>query len=308
MAIFFFLTGLAILILGIRTISRGLSRASGPRLRRLIRLGTKTPFLGMISGTLAAALSQSSSLITVLLVSLVNAGLLSYRQAFGAMLGANIGTTFTIQLIAFSPEELGPPLFLLGLILSGCFPRGYFHYLGTIMLGCGSIFIGFNTMSLAFWAWRDHPDILRWLTYMGQNQYYGILGGALITGILQSSSLVLSMVAAMTRLGLLDLTTAIALCLGANVGTCVTSLLASLGTGLAARRTAFAHLLFNVWGVLLLLPILGWFTGFVARTAVDPARQVANAHTLFNVATALLALPLTHWFVRLVEVFIPDKK
>lgn len=299
--------GLAIMLVGIRVMSRGLSQATGPRMRALLYQLTKTRMAGFLSGTAAAAAAQSSSLVTVLLVGLVDAGLLDYGQAFSIMLGANVGTTFTLQLLALSRESYALPLMGAGLVLALCFHRGHLYYLGCILLGSGSIFFGFGLISLACAGLEHEPSIRYWLAQKAQDPYYGLMLGFLVTGVVQSSSAVMGMVAAMAREGLVSLHLAVSICLGANVGTCVTSLLTSLGTGVAGRRAAAAHLLFNILGAAALFPLLPWFVPMVAATSSDPALQTANAHTIFNVATALLALPFTSWFVNLVNKLVPDK-
>jgi len=276
-------------------------------MRALLGQLTRTRMVGFLSGTLAAAAAQSSSLVTVLLVGLVDAGLLDYGQAFGVMLGANVGTTFTLQLLALSRDSYALPLIGAGLILVVCSRRGYFYYLGCILLGSGSVFLGFNLISLACAGLEQEPAIRHWLAEKAHDPYYGLMLGCAVTGIVQSSSAVMGMVAAMAREGLLSLHLAVSICLGANVGTCVTALLTSLGTGVAGRRAAAAHLLFNILGVTALFPLLPWFVPMMAATSPDPALQTANAHTIFNVVTALLALPFTSWFVTLVTKLVPDK-
>ena len=307
MAVLLVFLGLAIMLVGIRVMSCGLSRAVGPRMRGLLHHLTRTPLVGFLTGIVAAAAAQSSSLVTVLLVGMVDAGLLDYAQAFSIMLGANVGTTFTLQLLALSRDSYALPLFCAGLALVAFFRRGYLYYLGCIFLGSGSIFLGFSLTSMACAGIEHEPSFRNWLAQRAHDPYYGLMLGCVVTGIIQSSSAVMGMVAAMAREGLVSLHLAVSICLGANVGTCVTSLLTSLGTGVAGRRTAVAHLLFNILGAAALFPLLPWFVPMVAATSLDPALQTANAHTIFNVVTALFALPLTSWFVSLVLRLVPDK-
>ena len=300
--------GLALFLYGMSLLSHGLQKAAGDRLRSWIEKLTNNNVKGVGVGALVTAVVQSSSITTVTLVGLINAGLLSLEQAIPVIMGANIGTTVTAQLIAFKVGALALPIIAVGFGITALSKKSSYKYVGQVILGFGLLFLGMNTMGLGLKPLRSDPVVMEYLAMLGAHPVYGISVGAIFTGLIQSSSATSGLVIAMASEGVIDLPGAIALVLGANIGTCVTVLLASIGSTLSSKRAALAHVLFNVVGVALFFFIFGPFVSLISFTALDLPRQVANAHLIFNVSATLILLPFVGVLVFAVKKVLPGKE
>ncbi len=239
-----------------------------------------------------------------MVVGLVNTGLMTLIQAVGVTFGANIGTTITGQLVAFRLTDAALPMIGLGFTLSFFGKRRVPKRIGEVLLGLGMIFLGMKLMAQYLTPVVRQPWAAEVLTRFSRQPLLGVLAGAILTGIVQSSSATTGMIIAMAGDGAIDLAAAMPLILGANVGTCVTALLASIGSSVMARRAAVVHLLFNVIGVVLFLPFVGGFEAVVRNLGSDVTRQIANAHTAFNITTTLALLPLAGLLTRLASVVV----
>ncbi len=299
--------GLALFLYGMFTLSDGLQKLAGDRLKRTMELFTKSPIRGVATGAIFTAIIQSSSVTTVTLLGLINAGLVSLQQSVGVILGADIGTTITAQLVAFKVGVFALPITAAGFLLKVIAKNEKIRYFGEAILGFGILFIGMNFMSDGVRPLRTSPYVMSLLVDFGKTPILGILAGAAFTAIVQSSSATSGLVIAMGMQGLLSLEAAITLMLGANIGTCATALLASIGSSLSAKRAAMVHLLFKVLGVSIIFVPLPFFIKLAAATSTSLPRQIANAHTLFNIGITLLFLPLGFLMVKLVKIIIPGE-
>ncbi|MGC9002848.1 MAG: Na/Pi cotransporter family protein [Dictyoglomus sp.] len=300
--------GLGLFLYGILQMSSGFEKAVGSKLRSIFEKLNSSPFRGLLIGTLVTAIVQSSSAVTVLTVAFVNAGLLTLEGALGIIFGANIGTTITAQLVAFKLTDVAPYFLFLGFLLFFVGKRKYIRNIGEALIGFGMIFMGISLMDSSLHALRTWEPFHNAIISMGKKPVLGILVGAIITAIIQSSSVTTSIVVALAAKGAIDLTSAVPVILGANIGTCVTALLASIGTSISAKRAALAHLFFNVIGVVLIFPFLGIFERFVSLTSAEVARQVANAHTFFNVLWASIWIFFTKQYAELIKKVLPGEE
>lgn len=309
------LGGLGMFLFGMKLMSEGLQRVAGDRMRRFLEVVSANRVIGALTGTVVTALVQSSSLTTVTVVGFVNAGLMNLTQAVGVVLGANVGTTVTAQIIAFKVSNLALGAMFLGMLLRIFGKRRRHQYLGEVVMGFGLLFYGMVVMQAGFKPLRTDPDFIAFFTRFDAGSFTGVIlcvaVGAVLTMILQSSSATVGITIALASQGLLNLPGSVALILGDNIGTTITAELASIGGNITAQRAARAHTLFNVIGVaymvLLFKPFLHmieWVTGLMGVGPAELmaggeqpniARYIANSHTLFNVVNAtvfLLALPL----------------
>jgi len=305
--VFHLLGGLGIFFLGMQLMSDGLQKAAGARMRRILELFTSRPLTAVLTGAGVTAVLQSSSTVTVMIVGFVNSGLMNLRQALGTIMGANIGTTITAQIVSFDIYALAFPFAGVGAFLYFFSKRKLPRYVGKSVLGFGVLLLGLSTMSSAVNPLRSYQPFLDLLVLLGQKPLLGVLAGAVFTAIIQSSSATTGLVIALAWQGIVDLSAGLAIAVGANIGTCVTALLAGLPAGTAARRAAIGHVLFNVFGTVLFLIFRSPFTGLVQATGASVARQLANAHTLFNVGTSLIAFPFLRYFVKLVTSLVPGE-
>ncbi len=306
--IFGVIGGLGLFIYGIWEMSEGLHKVCGERMRRIMDNLTGGPLRGILVGAGVTSLVQSSSATTVMVVGFVNAGLISLVQALGVIFGANIGTTITAQLIAFKLTDYALPVIGLG-VLTMIFSRKKSHkHIGEFLLGFGVLFLGLSILTSVIKPLGQYPLFNNILLSFSRNPFLGILASALVTALFQSSSVTTGMVLSLAMAGLIDLRGALPLILGCNIGTCVTALIASVKTSISARRTAFAHILFNLSGVIIFLPFLSLFHNLVAHTSVNLTRQIANAHTFFNVINTIIFLPLIHPFANILTKIIKGKE
>lgn len=291
MRIFFFVLelslGIAIFLLGLNLLSTTMEGAVGVRLRSSLAALAGTKLRGAAAGLVITGLVQSSSAVSAAMVVLVHQGVFSLTQAIAVMLGANIGTTLTAQLVAFPVEKLALPLVLAGLALCAVRRRT----LGPALVSLGAIFFGLSLTSAVLAPLLRTPVLQNLLLEFTETPIESVVFGAVLTVLVQSSSAVTSLAVGLVKQQALPLSVAAALALGSNVGTVVTTLVASAGRNRASRAAAYADFLFNLGGVLLVIPFYSQFLRLVCLFAADPGRQVAHAHTIFNVLTALLALP-----------------
>ncbi|NCC97398.1 MAG: Na/Pi cotransporter family protein, partial [Synergistales bacterium] len=297
------LGGLGLFIYGIKLMSDSLQDLAGDRLRQLISSLTSTPVKGVLVGTLVTILIQSSSGTTVMAVSFVQAGLMTLKQAVGVIMGANVGTTVTAQLIAFKIKDYALPIVGIGMILAVFGRTKRQKYLGNGMVGFGLLFLGMTNMEQSMTFLRGRKDIF---LAFGHNPLLGVLAGTGLTMLVQSSSATVGLTIAMAVQGLLPLESAIPILMGDNLGTTVTAVLASLGASRSAKQAAAAHVLFNLIGVCIFLIAMPLYKHVVIASSGDIARQIANAHTIFNVTNTLIFLPFTTAFVSLIKRIIPS--
>ncbi len=326
--LFALLGGLGLLLFGLKTLSEALQRLAGDRLRRIFSTVTGNRVLGVCIGAMVAAVVQSSSATAVMVVGLVNAGLISIAQALGVLLGANIGTTATAQLLAFDIGLFALPAIGIGTGLKLLFSDNRYSRYGDVLLGFGILFLGLTILKSGFVPLRDSPAFVEFLLTVSRNRLAAVALGALLTVLIQSSSATIGLTLVLAGHGLLPFDICIALILGENIGTACSANLAALKANLAARRTALAHLLFNLIGVTYVLFFFPQFIALVERiTPGDPdfivntpqlaaefgallgdkpfiARHIANSHTLFNLINALVFLPLLRWMARLTSLLI----
>lgn len=306
--IFGVIGGLGLFIYGIWEMSEGLHKFSGERMRRILHNFTGHPIKGVLVGTGITSLIQSSSATTVMVVGFVNAGLMTLIQALGVIFGANIGTTVTAQLIAFKLTDYALPIIGVGMLLIFLAKKKKHKYIGEFLMGFGILFLGLNILTGVVKPLGQYPAFNNILLSFSRNPLLGILAGAVVTAILQSSSVTTGMVLGLAMTNLVDLRAAIPLILGCNIGTCVTALIASVGTGISARRASLAHIMFNIIGVFIFFPFLGLFQKLVVTTSGQLPRQIANAHTLFNVVNTFIFLPFVPLYARLLTKIIPGKE
>ncbi len=300
--------GLALFLYGMEKMSTGLKRTAGNRMRSILAALTKNRVIAMFVGAFITMVIQSSSATTVMLVSFVQAGLMTFVQSMGVILGADIGTTVTAQLIAFKLTDYALLMIAIGFSLHMFGKRNTTKNIGDVILGFGILFFGMKLMSDAMKPLRTYTVFIDTMRGM-ENPFLGILIGALFTALVQSSSATTGVVIVLAQQGLITLDAGIPLVFGANIGTCITAGLASIGTSREAKRVALAHVIFKLAGVLLFVFWIPWFAEFIRMIAErfdsGTARQIANAHTIFNVALALIFLPFTEHFSRLVLKILP---
>jgi len=302
------LGGLALFLYGLSVLSNGFKKIFSSKLKQILTTLTKNPIRGVGLGAFVTSIIQSSSITVVTLIGLLNAGLLNLRQAVGVMLGAEIGTTVTAQIVAFKIGIYYSPILFIGFILWFFSRSKKLQYIGQVILGFGLLFLGMHLMSSGLKPLREIPFFINLLIRFGQIPILGVLAGALFTAVIQSSSATIGLVIAMGMEGIINLPSAIALALGANIGTCVTGALASIKSSLSARRLAISQLLVNIFGVLLFVFLLSPFSRVVALTSSNLSRQIANAHTFFNVIVTLTAIPLVGWLVKLTTKIVPGRE
>src|SRR5713226_9797178 len=300
--------GLALLLYGMQLIGEGLQRAAGGHLRHLLTSMTRTRLAAVASGALVTSIIQSSSATTLMLIGFVSAGLVTFRQSLGVILGADIGTTFTVQLLAFKVQELSLLLVGVGFAMTFFSRRGLVKSLGQVVLGFGFIFLGMKVMNDGLAPLAENELTRQVLVALAGNQFLALLVGAVLSAGMASSAATIGLMLSLGHQGLLPLAAAIPVVLGANIGTCATALAASLRSSSDARRVAVAHIAFKVLGVALVFPIVAPLTVLVAQTAGDVARQIANAHTFFNVAISALFLPFAPWAARVIIAMVPEEE
>lgn len=299
--------GVLLLLYGIQLAGEGLKEAAGPQIKTALQTLTRNRVAGLFTGVGVTFLLQSSSATTVLLVGLVDAGLMSLGQTMGVILGADVGTTLTVQLLAFQIEELAVFIAGLGILIMLWGGQPERRSLGKGILGFGLIFLSIKIMAESIAPLEHNELFTKLLLAVAENPLAGVLVAAALTAVLHSSAAMLGLTITLALNHLITLPAALPMILGANIGTCVTAFLGSLRSKPDAKRVAWAHILFKVAGSLLVLPLLKPFAEVAALTADDLARQIANAHTIFNLGLALVFLPFTGVAARLTQRLVPDQ-
>lgn len=307
--VFTLLGGLALFLYGMHMMSSGLESAAGSKMKSILERLTSNRIVAVLVGALITAVIQSSSATTVMLVGFVNAGLMTLNSAVWVIMGANIGTTITGQLIALDIVAYAPLIAFAGVVMITFFKSKKLDAYGTIIAGLGVLFMGMDLMSGAMEPLRDSPEFVNLVTNF-QNPLIGILVGAGFTALIQSSSASVGILQALAISGVVTLPTAIYVLFGQNIGTCITAVLASIGTNRNAKRTTVIHLSFNIIGTIIfvIITFLTPFEQFVmSLTPTNPAAQIANTHTIFNVVTTLILLPIGSKLVDLSYLILPEK-
>jgi len=311
--------GLALFLFGMDIMTQALKSAAGDYMKDILGKLTRNRFVGVGMGAMVTAIIQSSSVTTVILVGFISAGLMSMSQSVAVIMGANIGTTITAQILAFKVTKLALPIIAIGFTIAFTATRNNWRQYGMIILGLGMVFYGMSVMSGAMYPLRSYDPFIQFMTSM-HNPLLAAGMGLLFTAVVQSSSATTGILIVMASQGLIALEPAIAIALGANVGTCITAGLASIGKPREAVRAAAVHTIFNVAGVIIwigFVPQLAELAQLISpsqehlsgtqRLAAETPRQLANIHTFFNVVNVFLFIPFTTQLARLVEWMIPDR-
>jgi len=321
--LFSFIGGLGLFLFGLRFMSDGLQSVAGDRMRMILEKGTRSPIRGVFTGLLVTGLIQSSSATTVLTVGLVNAEMLTLRQAIGVIMGANIGTTVTAYLIGFNLQDYALPILGLGALIYLFAKVKRTQMIGQTLFGFGVLFFGLSLMGTGMEPLKDSPLFTSLMTSIENNALIGVLIGTLTTMVIQSSSATIGVLQQLAYQGAITYHQAVPILFGDNIGTTITALLASIGTGVAARRTALTHTLFNVVGTMIFLPLflLGYFEQIVAMftnyvfvflpgtwETLNIKLQIAQTHAVFNISNTIIQLPFVAVLALIVTKLIPDRE
>ncbi len=304
------LAGLALFIFGLNRLSNSLQKITSNKLKNIINFLAKRKWSTLLVGVFTTILVQSSSATSVMTVGFVNAGLLTLNQAIGIIMGANIGTTVTAQIIAFRVELISLPIIIIGFSLFFFGKRKRYKNMGMAVLGLGLLFLGMGIMKDAVEPLRGNVAFEEFLLIFSRNPFLGIIAGIVLTTVLQSSSATIGLLIALASQGLLPITAAIPILLGDNIGTCSTALISSFKTTITAKRTAFSHLMFNIIGTIIFLILLyglGLQDIIIRLTGADIPRQIANVHTGFNIITTIVLFPALGLFAKGVTKMFPGK-
>ena len=302
------LGGLGLFLYGMQMMSNGLEAAAGNRMKKILERLTSNRFLGVLVGAGITAVIQSSSATTVMVVGFVNSGMMTLNQAVWIIMGANIGTTITGQLIALDVGALAPLFAFIGVALIVFIKKQRVHHYGKIIAGLGILFIGMDMMSSSMMPLRESEAFINLMTKFS-NPVLGILAGTIFTAIIQSSSASVGILQALASSGVIGLSQAVYVLFGQNIGTCITAVLASIGTSRSAKRTTIIHLMFNIIGTIIftIICILTPFALFVeGLTPGNVSQQIANMHTIFNITTTILLLPFGNYLAKLATKILPD--
>ena len=306
-----FVGGLGMFIYGMQSMAQGLENAAGDRMKSLLGVLTKNKFFGVLLGAFITAVIQSSSATTVMVVGFVNAGIMNLQQAMGVIMGANVGTTITGWLVSsvewaefLSPSTLAPLAIMLGVIIMLTGKRRSSKDVSSIVIGFGLLFVGISTMSASVAPLKDSEAFCSIFVKLGHNPILGIIAGAVVTAVIQSSSASVGILQSLAAAGLVPFGAAIYIIMGQNIGTCVTAILSSMGAKKNAKTAALMHLLFNIIGTVLfsIVAIIylktvnpAWATGTITQT------QISMVHTIFNIATTVMLFPLSDYIIKLAK-------
>lgn len=302
--------GLALFLYGMQMMSNGLEATAGNKMKSILEKLTSNRIKGVLVGAVITAVIQSSSATTVMVVGFVNSGLMTLNQAVWIIMGANIGTTITGQLIALDIGAIAPLFAILGVGAIMFSKNEKIHHISGIIAGLGILFIGMDMMGAAMEPLQESETFLNLMTQFS-NPLFGILVGAVFTAVIQSSSASVGILQALAATGTIPLSSAVYVLFGQNIGTCITAVLASIGTKVNARRTTVIHLMFNIIGTTIftiVCMITPYVTFIESITPGDPVAQIANAHTIFNIATTLILLPFGSYMAHAAEKILPDSK
>lgn len=303
--------GLGLFLYGMTLMSDSLEKAAGAKLRGILELFTKNRYVGIIVGVVFTAIIQSSSAATVMVVSFVNAGLMTLYQAIGVIYGANIGTTVTSQLVSFNLSQYAPVFIMAGVLMLMIFKNPTVKKAGEVVIGFGILFLGISTMSSSMGALKELPAIQNLFMSL-DNRFFALLLGLMITAVVQSSSVTVSIVLLLAQQGLLPLKICFFIILGCNIGACMSAMLASLSGKKNAKRAALIHLLFNIIGSIIMAVILligsDWIEALIMHiSGGNLGRCVANTHTIFKVFQVIILMPFMSWIVKLTYLIVPGE-
>ncbi len=300
--------GLALFIYGVHLLSEGLEKAAGSRFLSILEKATGNPFKRFAFGAIATALMQSSGLLMVTMIGLINASLLTLEQAIGIMLGQEIGTTITGQLVAFNIRGFNLLFLVVGFFLMFFSKNKKMQLIGQPLFGFGVVFVGMNMMSGAAAYFSQIPLFQQTMLALSKNVVLGVIVGTVFTAAIQSSTAMTGLIIAMGKANSITLAVAIALILGANIGSCIMGWLASIKSTINAKRASYAQIFINIGGALLFLPFVGPYSQLISLTSSQLPRQIANAHTIFNIIVSLLMFPLVKALAKLVKKIIRGAK
>ncbi|MDV4150186.1 Na/Pi cotransporter family protein [Clostridium sp. AL.422] len=297
--------GLGLFLYGMKLMGDGLENAAGEGLKSILEKLTSNKYIAVLVGAAVTAIIQSSSATTVMVVSFVSAGLMTLAQAVGVIMGANIGTTITAQMVSLDLDAIAPIFVGVGAIILLVAKKKKVRDIASIALGFGILFLGMGAMSTAMQPISEASWFKEFVIIVANNSILGLLAGLGMTAVVQSSSATTGILVALATTGSIDMKLAFPVILGCNIGTCVTAILASLGANRTAKKAALMHLLFNTMGAIIFFPFIEPFIRFIEGTDPNVTRQVANAHTIFNVTVTVVLLPLSMYLVKLVNKIMP---
>ena len=302
--------GLGLFLFGMELMSDSIEKVAGARLRRILEIFTTNRFMGMIVGIIFTGIIQSSSACTVMVVSFVNSGLMNLYQAAGVILGANIGTTITSQLVSFNLSKIAPLILLVGVVVMMFTKKEKVRKVAEVVVGFGILFVGLSTMSQAMANMKNEPQVVNLLMSL-KNPFLATLMGFALTAIIQSSSVTVSIVLLLANQDLLPLPITLYIILGCNIGACATAMLASMTGKKDAKRAALIHLLFNIIGTVIIYIALfvagDQIVELIKSISADNGRFVANAHTLIKIAQVIMLFPFTGWLVNMTYLIVPGE-
>ena len=302
--------GLGLFLFGMELMSDSIEKVAGARLRRILEIFTTNRFMGMIVGIIFTGIIQSSSACTVMVVSFVNSGLMNLYQAAGVILGANIGTTITSQLVSFNLSKIAPLILLVGVVVMMFTKKEKVGKVAEVVVGFGILFVGLSTMSQAMANMKNEPQVVNLLMSL-KNPFLATLMGFALTAIIQSSSVTVSIVLLLANQDLLPLPITLYIILGCNIGACATAMLASMTGKKDAKRAALIHLLFNIIGTVIIYIALfvagDQIVELIKSISADNGRFVANAHTLIKIAQVIMLFPFTGWLVKMTYLIVPGE-
>ena len=302
--------GLGLFLFGMELMSDSIEKVAGARLRRILEIFTTNRFMGMIVGIIFTGIIQSSSACTVMVVSFVNSGLMNLYQAAGVILGANIGTTITSQLVSFNLSKIAPLILLVGVVVMMFTKKEKVRKVAEVVVGFGILFVGLSTMSQAMANMKNEPQVVNLLMSL-KNPFLATLMGFALTAIIQSSSVTVSIVLLLANQDLLPLPITLYIFLGCNIGACATAMLASMTGKKDAKRAALIHLLFNIIGTVIIYIALfvagDQIVELIKSISADNGRFVANAHTLIKIAQVIMLFPFTGWLVKMTYLIVPGE-
>ena len=302
--------GLGLFLFGMELMSDSIEKVAGARLRRILEIFTTNRFMGMIVGIIFTGIIQSSSACTGMVVSFVNSGLMNLYQAAGVILGANIGTTITSQLVSFNLSKIAPLILLVGVVVMMFTMKEKVRNVAEVVVGFGFLFVGLSTMSQAMAYMKNEPQVVNLLMSL-KNPFLATLMGFALTAIIQSSSVTVSIVLLLANQDLLPLPITLYIILGCNIGACATAMLASMTGKKDAKRAALFHLLFNIIGTVIIYIALfvagDQIVELIKSISADNGRFVANAHTLIKIAQVIMLFPFTGWLVKMTYLIVPGE-
>lgn len=298
--------GLALFLYGLFLLSEGLKKVVGEKLKQLLTKVTNNPIKGCFVGALTAA-AVHSGLTMVILMGLINAGALNLTQAMGVMLGSEIGTTITAQIVASDIGIIFYPMIAIGFILSIVGKTKQQRNIGQVILSLGLLYLGMSLMSGSIKPLQAEPSLKNFLFDLGQFPIYGLLAGAAITALFNSSTATMGLVLSLGINNMITLDAAIAIIFGANIGSCITGAMATVGSSISAKRLSIAQIIINILGALLFFPFITNYAGLIAMTSTELPRQIANAHSIFNITVSVIMLPLVGVLAALVTRIYPGE-